>query len=296
MFIVDAHEDIAWNALTFGRNFTQSALAIRAAEADKLRPCGDTMLGRAEWLVGHVGIVFGTLFVTPERRKWGEWDSLCYRDARHAYQLAGAQLDYYHRLADENEWAMLVGDRTALDEVVATWEEGKELADRRVGFVPLMEGADPILEPAQAEEWYARGLRIVGLAWAQTRYAGSSSEPGPLTPEGEELLATMAGLGMILDLSHSAEEACYQPRQSAPLYAVAAWPFRRDDRHAGRAGRRRGDCAVQPLSEAGVAQERREGARHARRRGGRHRPRLPGGWQRRPCGHRQRPRWGFWRG
>jgi membrane dipeptidase len=210
MFIVDAHEDIAWNALTFGRNFTQSALAIRAGEADKPRPCGDTMLGRAEWLVGHVGIVFGTLFVTPERRKWGKWDSLCYRDVRHAYQLAGAQLDYYHRLADENEWAVLIGDGTTLDEVVATWEEGKELADRRVGFVPLMEGAEPILEHAQAEEWYARGLRIVGLAWARTRYAGSSSEPGPLTPEGEELLATMAGLGMILDLSHSAEEACYQ--------------------------------------------------------------------------------------
>jgi membrane dipeptidase len=210
MLVVDAHEDIAWNALTFGRDFTQSALAIRASEANGPRPCGDTMLGRAEWLMGHVGIVFGTLFMAPERRKWGEWDNQCYKDARHAYQLAGAQLDYYHRLADENDWAVLIGDRATLDEVVATWEDGKTLADRRVGFVPSMEGAEAILEPAQAEEWHTRGLRIVGLAWAGTGYAGSSSEPGSLTTDGEELLEIMAGLGMILDLSHSAEEAYYQ--------------------------------------------------------------------------------------
>jgi membrane dipeptidase len=73
-----------------------------------------------------------------------------------------------------------------------------------------MEGADPISKPTELYEWFNGGLRIVGLAWHGTRYAGGTGAPGPLTPLGRALLDEMARLGVILDVSHLAEESFHQ--------------------------------------------------------------------------------------
>lgn len=212
MLIVDAHEDIAWNALTFGRDYTQSALWLRAREANTPIPSqnGNTLLGKSDWLLGHVGVIFATLFVAPARHRSGAWDTQIYTTAQEAYHLASAQLDFYHRLVDEQPQFRLIGTKSDLEQVVATWADEHSLPDRRIGLVPLMEGADPILEPDQAEEWFERGVRVVGLAWESTRYAGGTHEPGSLTTAGRRLLDVMASLGMVLDLSHLAEESYYQ--------------------------------------------------------------------------------------
>jgi len=67
--IVDAHEDLAWNALTFGRDYTRSALATRQAEATSETPRrnGNTLLGLPEYLQGQVAVIFGALFASPAR-------------------------------------------------------------------------------------------------------------------------------------------------------------------------------------------------------------------------------------
>ncbi len=209
--IVDAHEDLAWNALTFGRDYSRSALATREAErgSETIARNGNTLIGLSEYLLGHVAIVFGALFVSPARKKMGAWDALAYADANEAHRLYATQLDYYRRLADEHEQFTLIGGRGDLEQALATWE-GDDLSRRRVGLVPLMEGADGIREPKEAEWWMERGVRIVGPAWSGTRYAGGTGEPGPLTPEGRRLLDVMAGLGLILDLSHLSDEACLE--------------------------------------------------------------------------------------
>ena len=209
--IVDAHEDLAWNALTFGRDYSRSALATRQAEqgSETIARNGHTLLGLPEYLLGHIAVVFSTLFASPRRKQMGGWDQLAYADAQEAHRLYAAQLDYYQRLVDEHGQFTLVGGRGDLEKVLAAWQEG-DLATRRVGLVPLMEGADGIREPKEAEWWMERGVRIVGLAWAGTRYAGGTGEPGPLTPEGHRLLDVMADLGLILDVSHSADEACLE--------------------------------------------------------------------------------------
>jgi membrane dipeptidase len=119
--------------------------------------------------------------------------------------------------------------------VLATWADGKEMTDHRQGLVMLMENADPILEPQQFEEWYDRGVRIVGPAWQGTRYAGGTGNPGPLTSLGYELLDIMASFNAILDLSHLAEEACLQAidRYEGVIIASHSNPrkFRDTDRH-----------------------------------------------------------------
>ena len=72
--------------------------------------------------------------------------------------------------------------------MLATWEEDTDIRDHQLGLVILMENADPIIEPKQFEEWYERGVRLVGPAWRASRYCGGTGQPGPLTDLGHELL------------------------------------------------------------------------------------------------------------
>jgi membrane dipeptidase len=216
--IVDAHEDIAWNALVLGRDVRRSALETRHIEegTDIPRRGGLCMVGLPEWLAGGVATVFGTLFVAPARP--GIPDVNTYATAEDAHALAQAQLDYYHRLADECDQIALVGNRADLDDVLTSWESETP----RVGIVPTMEGADPIREPAEAAMWFERGVRLVGLSWqAGTRYAGGNAAPGSLTDAGRELLAVMAELGLTLDVSHLAEESFFEAMDRFGGWAVA---------------------------------------------------------------------------
>ncbi|MCC6189435.1 MAG: membrane dipeptidase [Anaerolineales bacterium] len=206
--LVDAHQDLAWNVLTFGRDYSRSALETRALEQRDglaVQHNGSTLLGLPEYLQGQVAVIFATLFAAPARHLSGAWDTQKYATPQEAHALAQAQLDVYHRLADENEAFELIGTRADLERVLAAWVGPAD--GRRVGLVPLMEGADPIREPPEAEAWMSRGVRIVGLAWSGTRYAGGTGEPGPLTPDGRRLLETMAAAGLILDLSHASDES-----------------------------------------------------------------------------------------
>jgi membrane dipeptidase len=87
-----------------------------------------------------------------------------------------------------------------------------------------MEGADGIRSPGELAEWYDLGLRLIGLAWAGTRYCGGTGEPGPLTPEGRELIAAMADFNFVLDLSHMDEAAARESldRYEGPVMATHA--------------------------------------------------------------------------
>jgi membrane dipeptidase len=87
-----------------------------------------------------------------------------------------------------------------------------------------MEGADAIRSPNELAEWWDLGLRMIGLAWAGTRYCGGTGEPGPLTDEGRKLISAMADYNFILDLSHMDEAAAYESldRYDGPLMASHA--------------------------------------------------------------------------
>jgi membrane dipeptidase len=204
VIIVDGHEDIAWNALALGRDVRLSASEVRRLEHGSDVPGreGIRMLGLPEWLAGGIAVVFGTIFAEPAKRARPRPHT--YTTSEEAHRLAQAQLDYYHRLAEECERVALIGTRADLAGVLAS----QESEEPQVGIVPLMEGADPMREPAEAEMWFERGLRLVGLSWATgSCYAGGDASPSPLTDEGRQLLGVMAELGMILDVSHLAEEA-----------------------------------------------------------------------------------------
>lgn len=210
MFVVDAHEDIAWSALTFCRDYTSSAIAIRESEANTsmAQYNGRASLGLKEWRSGQVAVIFATIFVPPCRRCPVGWEAYCYHNALEAHKLAQMQLDYYRRLEDQHQF-IIIRDIGNLDAVLEKWNDDTDVG-RKIGLVLLMEGADPIRSPHEAEYWADQGVRIIGPAWAGTRYSGGTGEPGKLTDHGYQLLEVMDDLGLILDLSHMSEESFAQ--------------------------------------------------------------------------------------
>jgi membrane dipeptidase len=223
MLIVDAHQDIAFNVRSFGRDYTRSAEETRQRERGKEAPKhnGDTLLGWPDYQRGRVGVIFSTLFAAPARHKMGEWDVECYQDEAQAFARYQAQLDVYHRMADEtpDKFRILLSQK---DLVAHLAEWGPETATPPVGLVILMEGADGVRSPAELYEWWQRGVRLIGLAWAGTRFCGGTGEPGPLTKAGYEIIEAMADIGFSLDISHMDEEAVLQSLDAYPGSILAS--------------------------------------------------------------------------
>ncbi len=240
--IVDAHLDIAMNQVALGRDFTQPTWVTQARE--NKRPgapydgIGVASVGLPDLLLGRVALVFGTLWVCPPVVS-APLDQLLpligYETPQQAYAQALRQIDYYHRLADEHPRVDLVRTQAELDAVLATWTPGTDFAEHTLGIVISMEGADPIIEPKQLEEWVGRGVRAVGPAWMETRYTAGTGAPGRLTDLGRELLDVMADFNLLLDVSHMAEDAYLEAidRYEGPLIASHSNPrrFVESDRH-----------------------------------------------------------------
>lgn len=194
--IVDAHLDIAWNALAHGRRFDAP-------------PQRGFLISRPALETAGVGLVFATIYCAPASRQ-GPADGFSYETSREANLMARAQLGYYESLG-----LPLVRDRAGLERHIKGWRPG------RLAAVLLMEGADPIERPSQLDWWAEHGVRILGPAWGRTRYAGGTGEPGGLTKEGDELLRRMHEAGVVLDVSHLADRAVREALEqwSGPVMA-----------------------------------------------------------------------------
>jgi len=218
--IVDSHEDLAWNMLSFGRDYSRSVAETRRLEkgSPTINQNDNTMLGWPDFQRGQVAVVFSTLFAAPIRQRVGEWESLVYTDVESAHHLYWNQLVAYHRLVDSTpDKFRLVQSVSELNEILDHWTQpGTGDGGHPVGLVISMEGADGIRTPDELNEWWSLGLRIIGLAWAGTRFCGGTKEPGPLTDEGRTLLSAMADFNFTLDLSHMDEEAALQSLDTYP--------------------------------------------------------------------------------
>ena len=204
--IVDAHEDLAYNMLTFGRDYTRSAAETRlievASNSNAIEHTGMALLGWPDYQRGRVAVVFSTLFATPIRRKTGDWDTQAYADPGQAHKVYRQQLDAYHELGDRSpDHFRFISAQPDLESVLLDWADPARKT-HPVGLVALMEGAEGVRSPSELEEWWEAGLRMIGPAWAGTRFCGGTRDPGPLTKDGYALLAAMADIGFTLDLSH----------------------------------------------------------------------------------------------
>lgn len=223
MMIVDAHEDLAWNMVAFGRDYTRSVAQTRAREANTPIPgyVGEAMLGWPDWIQGGVGLVFATLYATPKR--WARpWATQYYATVDEAHRLLRNQLQLYHRLVDDHsDKFYLITSRATLAAGLTEWSEALP-ERRRLGLVLSIEGADGVRQPDELYFWFGQGVRIVGPAWSGTRYAGGTGEPGPFTDAGRTLLQVMADLGMILDLTHLTDEGVDEALDHYPGPIIAS--------------------------------------------------------------------------
>jgi membrane dipeptidase len=202
LYVVDSHLDIAWNA-SLGRDFLIPVAEWREKVKDGAK-FGERLISLPDLLAAKHRLVIGTIFVLPQRAaNW--WESLNYATPEEAHELAMWQLHYYTKLAGSNPDVTLIRSR----EELANHFEALANGARKLGLIMSMEGADPITQPSELKQWFDEGLRLIGPSWRSTRYGGGTGEPGPLTPEGWELLAEMQKLGVILDVSHMAQETFY---------------------------------------------------------------------------------------
>jgi membrane dipeptidase len=223
--IIDSHQDLAWNILTFKRDYLRSVVETRSLEANTLIPerNGECLLGWPEYQRGQVAVIFSTLFAAPARKR-ELWDTIWYPDFDTAHRLYRDQILLYQKLADSQpDKFRLITSRRELDSVIEHWSAAPQNGDGHpVGLIYLMEGADGIRSPHELAEWYELGLRLIGLAWVGTRYCGGTGDPGPLTEEGKKLLAAMADYNFMLDLSHMDDVAALEAldRYAGPIMAT----------------------------------------------------------------------------
>ncbi len=224
VLLVDSHQDIAYNILTFGRDYTRPVEETRRLEMGTSTPThnGDTLLGWPDYQRGRVAVVFSTLFAAPIRRQLGDWDVQCYSTPDQAHAVYRAQLDAYHRLTDDHpDKFRLIQVLEDLEAVLNHWGD-PGMAEHPVGLVVLMEAAEGVRNPAELEDWWAGGVRIIGPAWAGTRFCGGTREPGPLTQEGYALLEGMGQFGFVLDISHMDQQAVFQALDAYPGRIIAS--------------------------------------------------------------------------
>jgi membrane dipeptidase len=189
MLIIDAHLDLSYNALT-GQD------VLRPARERK--PTGPEIptVGLPDLRDGGVGLICATIFTEPSIN-----GSRGYRTADEAYVQGQQHLAWYQQQESVGHFRFIKSPSDL---------NGIEVPTSAQNAILLMEGADPLRTPADLEPWFAAGLRIVGLAWKQTRFAGGTGDPGPLTAAGVELIKALEATRIIHDTSHLAEESFWQ--------------------------------------------------------------------------------------
>ena len=225
-FILDAHQDLAYNMTVLGRDYRLPNAQIRLRDRQTGNDAysgGGSLLGLPEYNAANVGLVFGTLFSVPKRRSDPKFEGEeYYSTPAEAHRIYWNQLDLYHKLAETQSDAFrLVLTKHELKNHLNLWQSQTDNL-KPLGIVPLMEGAEGIVDLDELPAWWEHGLRIIGLAWAGNRFCGGTREPGELTAAGKDLIRAMAEVGFVLDLSHMDEPAALECLETYPGQIIAS--------------------------------------------------------------------------
>jgi len=188
MFIVDAHEDIAYHMSEFKRDFVSPDT-----------PCQLTL----PWLRdGGVRLAFNTVFIHPKHKPL------------YSRREGVKQLDIYDSIYSSHpETVMRVGDLADLNTLIDS---------EKIGLFTLMEGADPLESPRELDYFHERGVRAVSLSWNdQNKYASGHNTDDALSSDGKELLHVMNELKILLDLSHLNETGFWEAIEMTDFTPIA---------------------------------------------------------------------------
>lgn len=198
------------NALEWNRDLTKPVAEINARETglnDK-PDRGKATVSLPELRRGNIGLVVATQiarYVSPENPLPG-WHS-----PEQAWAQTQGQLAYYQAMEFAGEMVQ-VKDLASLDKHLALWrDETISAAEKPVGYILSLEGADSILSLEHLEKAYADGLRAVGPAhYGPGRYAQGTDATGFMGKKGHELLQKMEELNIILDATHLCDDSFWE--------------------------------------------------------------------------------------
>jgi membrane dipeptidase len=218
MLILDAHLDLAMNALEWNRDLTRPVDDIRARERELMdKPDrGRGTVSFPDMRRGRVGLCVATQiarYVAADNPLPG-WHS-----PDQAWAMTQGQLAWYRAMEARGELVQIV-DAAGLERQVARWRDA-DTTVAPVGYVLSLEGADSIVTLAHLERAYRRGLRAVGPAhYGPGVYAQGTNASGDLGEPGRELLREMERLGIILDVTHLCDESL---RDALDHFHGAVW-------------------------------------------------------------------------
>ena len=205
-FIMDAHLDLAMNAIEWNRDLRQPVLALRQREkgmTDKLDRAKGTV-SLPELRKGNIGLVVATQIA-----RFVEKDSLLpgWNSPEIAWGITQAQLAWYKAMEDLGEMVQ-IANASQLNKHIDLWLNDEIPGEQKpVGYILSLEGADSLINISYLHKSYANGLRACGPAhYGPGRYAPGTGASGGLTKMGRELLREMDNLKMILDITHLTDE------------------------------------------------------------------------------------------
>ncbi|RYZ47041.1 MAG: peptidase M19 [Sphingobacteriales bacterium] len=247
MFIVDAHLDLAMNAMEWNRDLRRSVHELRSSEAgmsDKPdRARGTVSLPALR--EGNVGLVVATQIA----RYAGAGNPLPgWHSPQQAWAQTQAQLAWYKEMERVGEMTMIT-NLHQLNQHLTNWESS-DSDNKPIGFILSLEGADSLVTPDYLYYAHSYGLRAVGAAhYGPGRYANGTDATGGLNPDGFQLLKEMDKLGMILDATHLCDDAFWD---ALDAYAGPVWASHNNCRALVNHNRQFSDDMIRALIERGA--------------------------------------------
>lgn len=248
MFLVDAHLDLAMNAMEWNRDLRQPIKEINAREKGLVDKPGR---GRAtvclpELRKGNIGLVVATQiarYVAPENPLPG-WHS-----PEQAWAQTQAQLAWYRAMEEQGEM-MQVKDLKSLNLLLDIWKDDGPNELKPVGYILSLEGADSLITPDHLEKACTDGLRAVGPAhYGPGRYANGTDASGEMGKDGLTLLKKMEELNLILDATHLCDDAFWQAMDH---FYGPVWASHNNCRSLVNHNRQFSDEMIQVLIERGA--------------------------------------------
>lgn len=204
MFLIDAHLDISTNAIEWNRDYRMSVYDIRKSEAgmnDKIDR-GKGTVSFPELRKGNIGLVVATQLARFNQNN-GNLPGAGWNSPHQAWAMSQAQIAWYQAMEMEGEMIQ-INNLLTLENHVNLWmDESKPNAEKPIGYILSLEGADSLINLSYLEKAYQYGLRIIGPAHYSTgRYASGTGTTDGFTPVGKDLLKEMDALNMVLDATH----------------------------------------------------------------------------------------------
>ncbi len=246
VFTIDAHLDLAMNAIEWNRDLRRSVFALRDREkgmTDKLDR-GKGTVALPELRQGNIGLVVATQIA-----RFVEQDSILpgWNSPEIAWAITQAQLAWYRAMEDAGEMVQITNASQLNDHLRLWLNEDVPPAQKPIGYIVSLEGADSLIDISYLGKSYADGLRACGPAhYGPGRYAPGTGMSGGLTKMGRELIREMDNLKMILDVTHLTDEGF---TEATDLFKGPVWASHHNCRALVRHQRQLTDDQIKILLE-----------------------------------------------